>query len=83
MPYLEKLTKDDLFNHGKQIFSETTRGFLKGNHDKPDSERMKKLMEIESYFLKEINRRGIDFSDFKPVFNDVLTELKSLGITWE
>ena len=44
MPYLEKLTKDDLFNHGKQIFSETTRGFLKGDHDKPDSERMKKLM---------------------------------------
>ena len=83
VPYLEKLTKDDLFKHGKQFFSETTRGFLKGDHDRPDSERMKKLMEIGTYFLEEINRRGVDFRDFKPVFNDVLTELKSLGITWE
>jgi hypothetical protein len=83
VPYLEKLTKDELFKHGKQIFSETTRGFLKGDHDKPDSERMKKLMEIGTHFLEEINRRGIDFRDFQPVFNDVLTELKSLGIIWE
>lgn len=83
VPYLEKLTKDDLFKHGKQIFSETTRGTLKGDHDKPDSERLKRLMEIGTHFLEEINRRGIDFRDFLPVYNDVLTELKSLGIIWE
>lgn len=83
VPYLEKLTKDELFKHGRQIFSETTRGFLKGDHDKPDSERMKRLMEIGTHFLEEINRRGIDFRDFQPVFSDVLIELKNLGIIWE
>jgi hypothetical protein len=83
MPYLEKLTKDELFMHGKQIYSEATRGFLKGEHDKPDPERMKKLMEIGTHFQEEINRRGIDFRDFQPVFSDVLTEFKRLGIIWE
>jgi hypothetical protein len=82
VPYLEKLTKDELFKHGKQIFSETTRGFLKGDHDKPDTERIKKLMEIGTHFLEEINRRGIDFGDFQQVFSEFLTELKNLGNLW-
>jgi len=44
---------------------------------------MMKLMEIGTHFLEEINRRGIDFRDFQPVFSDVLTEFKRLGIIWE
>lgn len=79
-PYLEKFTKDELFIHGKQIWSETIRGFLKGDHVKPDAERIKKLMEIGTHFQEEINRRGIDFRDFQPVIDDLLTEFRRLGI---
>lgn len=79
-PYLAKVTKEELFKHGKQIFTETTRGFLKGDHDKPDPERMKKLMELGTHFLEEINRRGIDLRDFQPIISDMLAELDGLGI---
>ena len=79
-PYLEKLTKNELFMHGKQVFSEATRGMLKGNHDKPDIERLKKLMEIGTHFLEEIKHRGIDFRDFLPVYSDMLAELKKQGV---
>jgi hypothetical protein len=79
-PYLEKLTKDQLFLHGKQVWSEAIRGFLKGDHEKPDTERMHKLMEIGTHFQEEINRRGIDFRDFQPVIDEVLTEFRRLGI---
>lgn len=79
-PYLEKLTQDELFLYGKQLYPETIRGFLKGDHEKPDSERMKKLMETGTHFQEEIDRRGIDFSDFMPVINELLTELSRLGV---
>lgn len=79
-PYLEKLTKDELFIYGKQIWSESIRGFLKGDHVKPDAERIKKLMEIGTHFQEEINRRGVDFRDFQPVIDDLLTEFRRLGI---
>ena len=79
-PYLEKLTRDELFMHGKQIWSEALRGFLKGDHVKPDTERIKKLMEIGTHFQEEINRRGIDFRDFQLVIDELLVEFRRLGI---
>ena len=79
-PYLEKLTKDELFLHGKQLWSESIRGFLKGDHVKPDAERIKKLMELGTHFQEEINRQGIDFRDFLPVIHEILAEFRRLGI---
>lgn len=81
-PYLEKLSKDQLFLHGKHLYSETIRGFLKGDHIKPDSESMKKLMEAGTHFQEEIKRRAIDFRDFLPVIGEIMTELKRLGIIY-
>lgn len=78
-PYLRHLSEEQLLMHGQQIWSETFPAFLKGTHEKPSQERVFKLMELGTYFIEEINHRGIDFRKFSPKLHEAFQRLQQEG----
>jgi hypothetical protein len=79
VPRLRNLDKETLFKYGQEIWYELLPFSLLGSHDKPTQQRGFELMELGTYFIEEINYRGIDFREFLPNIHEVFDKLQQDG----
>jgi len=78
-PYLRHLSREQLLEHGHQLWYETLPAFITGSHEKPPQEEVFELMERQTHFIEEINHRGIDFREFSPKLHEAFDRLQREG----
>ncbi|MBW4444940.1 MAG: hypothetical protein KME10_27885 [Plectolyngbya sp. WJT66-NPBG17] len=79
MPYLRRLSREQLLEYSQQLWFETLPAFIKGSHEKPAQEAVFELMEKQTHLMEEINCRGIDFREFSPSIHEAFNRLQQEG----
>jgi len=79
MPYLMRLSREQLLEYSQQLWLETLPAFIKGSHEKPAQETVFELMEQQTHLIEEINYRGIDFREFSPKLHEAFNRLQQEG----